>query len=55
MPKFTVRMYCLVECDVEAESIDEVIESVLEMNGDEIDSLPRQIIDVRDILEVEEV
>lgn len=55
MKKFVVRMECLVEIQVEANSIEAVKEKYCDLNTDELDNLPKVITEIYDVFEVEEV
>lgn len=55
MKKFVVRMECLVDIQVEADSIEAVKEKYCDLNTDELDSLPKAITEIYDVFEVEEV
>ncbi len=55
MKKFVMRMECLVEIQVEADSIEAVKEKYCDLNTDELDNLPKAITEIYDVFEVEEV
>ncbi|MDY4480270.1 MAG: hypothetical protein SPE33_09620 [[Pasteurella] aerogenes] len=55
MKKYIVRMYCLVECRVDAESIEDVTERVCDLNQFDINQIPHQITEIDDVVEVEEM
>lgn len=55
MPKFIVRMECLVEIIVEAESIDDVKNRVCDLNNDELSCMPKNITEIYDVFEVEQI
>ena len=55
MKKYIVRMYCLVECQVDAESIEDVTERVCDLNQFDINQIPHQITEIDDVVEVEEM
>ncbi|WP_168693916.1 hypothetical protein ABI424_001290 [Histophilus somni] len=54
MPKFITRFYCLVECTVEAEKIEDVTDVICDLNQFDINKLPHQITEIDDVVEVEE-
>lgn len=54
MAKFTMRFYALVECCVEVENIEDVM-NICDLNQFNINQLPHQIIEIDDVVEVEEV
>lgn len=53
MKKYIVRMYCLVECRVDAESIEDVTERVCDLNQFDINQIPHQITEIDEVVEVE--
>lgn len=55
MPKFTVRLYGMVECAVEADCIENVMDIVCDLNQFDINKLPHQITEIDDVVEIEEI
>lgn len=55
MAKFIVRLYCMVECQVDAESIEDVTERVCDLNQFDINNVKHQVIEIDDVVEVEEM
>ncbi|HII3685813.1 TPA: hypothetical protein ACY36Y_001964 [Pasteurella multocida] len=55
MPKYTVKLYCIVETTVNADSIEDVIGRVCDLNQFDINQFPHVISEIDDVIEVEEV
>ncbi|MGQ0287144.1 hypothetical protein ACT2CV_08070 [Pasteurellaceae bacterium 22721_9_1] len=54
MPKYVARLYCVVEVTVEAESIEQAMRQC-DLNDTELNSLPHNICEVDDVIELEEL
>ena len=55
MKKFVVRMECLVEIMVEADSVEAVKEKYCDLNANELNNMPKTISEIYDVFEVEPV
>lgn len=53
MPKFVVRVECMVEFTVDADTIEKVID--LDLNLTELDKMPHKITEIYDVIEAEEL
>ncbi|MGC6392546.1 hypothetical protein ACMXZF_00955 [Pasteurella multocida] len=54
MPKYAVRLYCLVEAVVDAEKMEDVM-NVCDLNQFDINNVKHQITEIDDVMEVEEL
>lgn len=54
MSKFLTRLLCVVEVEVEADDINEVVFATDEYDCDVLNALPKKIIEVIDVIEEEE-
>ncbi|WNY73961.1 hypothetical protein H2512_11155 [Pasteurella multocida] len=55
MPKYAVRLYCLVETTVNADNMEDVTNRVCDLNQFDINQLPHVISQIDDVVEVEEM
>lgn len=55
MAKFIVRLYCMVECQVDAENIEDVTDRVCDLNQFDINKTPHQVTEIDDVVEIEEM
>lgn len=54
MAKYIARFYCLVECTVEADSNEQVLE-MGDLNVCDVNAIPHTITEIDDVVEVQEV
>ncbi|HDR1252725.1 TPA: hypothetical protein QB269_000945 [Pasteurella multocida] len=54
MPKYAVRLYCLVEAVVDAEKMEDVM-NVCDLNQFDINNVKHQITEINDVMEIEEL
>lgn len=55
MKKFIARIDCQIEIVVEAESAESAADYVCDLNNTDLDSLPKTITEIYDVIEVEPV